>query len=86
MISKMQPGSSILNLVAREMALDIADFSYSPDFVEHVPGISNSVADVLSRKWQMGTEFKLPDILKGSREDSAPKRGPDFWRSQRPAG
>ena len=33
----------------RELALDLAEGAFTPDIVEHIPGVSNEWADALSR-------------------------------------
>ena len=40
LLCKMQPHSARLGLLAREVALDIAASSYTPDVAAHIPGIS----------------------------------------------
>ena len=37
------------SLVARELAIDMARTTYTPQIVEHVPGVANVIADLLSR-------------------------------------
>ena len=49
MIGRLQPHSEQLGILAREVALDIAASTYSPDEVQHIPGITNTAADYLSR-------------------------------------
>ena len=49
MLCKMQTRAASIGIVAREMALDVADAIYQPLVAEHVPGIANIVADYLSR-------------------------------------
>ena len=39
-----------MGLIAREAALDVADGLYEPLVVEHIPGVANVLADVLSRR------------------------------------
>ena len=50
LVTKMQPHSPRLGLLAREMALDISASSYTPDTASHIPGVSNKAADALSRR------------------------------------
>ena len=50
LVTKMQPHSPRLGLIAREMALDIAASAYTPDSASHIPGIANKAADALSRQ------------------------------------
>ena len=46
---KAPTSSRSLGIVAREVALDVAEAVYSPDISEHIPGFTNRTADVLSR-------------------------------------
>lgn len=46
---KLAAGSSNLNLVAREVALDLALKNYRLTELSHIPGITNVAADALSR-------------------------------------
>ena len=62
LLCRMQPKSSSLNLVAREFDLAISLGSYLPDFVQHIPGVSNTLADILSRKFEF-TDFTQPSSL-----------------------
>ena len=71
-------------VVARELALDIADSVYDPQLVSHVPGVANLAADALSRKYQPDKRFTLPTILKGCVEVHPAERTPQWWRSKVP--
>ena len=48
---KMTSPSQPMGLVAREIALDVAAGNYQMTELRHVAGISNVVADALSRMW-----------------------------------
>eukprot|EP00972_Heterocapsa_arctica_P029332 4315574-Heterocapsa_arctica.AAC.1 len=52
-----------VNLVAREMTLDLSDGFYRPDLCTHTPGVASSIADSLSRRFQPGVTFVLPAAL-----------------------
>ena len=80
-VAKMQPKSKALGIVARELALDLADASYSVDFLQHVAGLANVTADALSRKEQPGKTFKLPSLLSNAVEVKPPARAPCWWRN-----
>ena len=41
--------SRSLGVIAREIALDVAEAAYAPDVTVHIPGIANKTADVLPR-------------------------------------
>ena len=69
--------------IGREIALDLADGCYSPDVLEHVPGISNRLPDVLSRRFEpkrSGSQWQLPAALHGVKQAHPPHRGPSFYR------
>ena len=68
-------------IVAREMALDVAESLYRPDVVEHVPGIANKVCDMLSRKFQPGAKFSMPSALKHANETVVAVRNKAYYRS-----
>ncbi len=85
MVAKMQPKSATLGIIARGLALDLAHASYAPDFVQHVPGLANDVADILSRQLQPGKTFELPAILSRAKEISVSQRDLSWWRAK-PAG
>ena len=62
LMTKMRPPpeSPGLTLIAKELALDIADGSYAPDLAEHVPGIANKGPDALSRRFMPRTADQGP--------------------------
>ena len=84
LVAKMQPKSKALLVIARELSLTISDCSYAPDFVEHVPGICNGIADELSRCAAVGSEFQLPVMLSNATFQAPPARNENWWRA-RPA-
>ena len=47
-------------IIAREIALDIAQNVYRPNVVEHIPGVSNISADALSRLCVPGKPETVP--------------------------
>ena len=83
----MRPASSShgLGVVAREMALDLSEGVYKPDIAaEHVAGVSNKTADVLSRKYEPGAIFQPPAFLDSRSEVVLPRRSRDFYRTMAP--
>ena len=80
------PGSAvrILGIIAREMELDIASATYTPDIVEHLPGVSNKAADLLSRRSQPGKVLSLPLYLTPETENLVDDR-PISWCKAMPA-
>ena len=73
--------SSMVNRVAREFALDLADAEFSPEFFVHIPGIANEVADVLSRKFDPSKTFVLPAVLNQAKEYTVEVRSVAYFRS-----
>jgi hypothetical protein len=71
------------SIVAREVALDIADALYAPNAVEHVPGVENVTADMLSRKYAPAKEstYALPQCLEGVEELVLPTRGRSYFQT-----
>ena len=80
LVAKMQPHSAQLGIIARELALDIASAAYAPDVVEHLPGIANTAADVLSRRLDPVKSYTLPHYLVGVPEISV-ERPPMWWKT-----
>ena len=68
-------------IIAREIALDVAEALYRPDVVEHVPGIANKVCDMLSRKFQPKAQYFLPTPLAQVLETIVPLRDKSYYRS-----
>jgi len=70
--------SPSINLIAREVALLVAAACYKPVLAEHVPGVANVLADVLSRKFQDRDGWRLPLALQQASEVHPPTR-PRCW-------
>ena len=51
-------------LVNKELALLYTKAAFLPRHVEHIPGLTNGLADELSRIWEPGAGYKIPDALK----------------------
>ena len=83
MVCRMRPHSASLNIIARELALDIADSMYEPQIASHIPGVSNVIADILSRKFAPAAkqEYKVPSLLAECAEIHPPERNSAWWRS-----
>ena len=75
---RAKPKARGLGRIARELALDFSRCSYRPKWFEHIPGVSNVISDVLSRKYQPGKSFRLPAALKHATETSVPPRDKSF--------
>ena len=80
MCCKMQPHSTSLGIIAREMALDIASSAFSPEDVAHIPGIANKAADFLSRRYTPNKpSLSLPSYLPEHLETTCCPRERDWW-------
>ena len=56
MIVRMKANGASNALIARALALDIAEALYEPQVCSHIPGISNLIADHLSRMRALGRQ------------------------------
>ena len=67
-------------LIAREIALDMADSLYQPNVIGHLPGVANTIADYLSRPEKRRT-LPEPRALAGAIRRSVPHRPRSWWRT-----
>jgi hypothetical protein len=81
---KLKTSGTGSGIIAREIALDLAQSEYKPNVVQHVPGVDNIVADELSRKFQPEHVFTLPTALAGVTEIQLPVRDRSYFRSTMP--
>ena len=73
---------SPLTLLARELALDVAESSFEPDLGSHLPGDANTLADVLSRRFAPGAAvWAVPAQLTAAAEVRLPARDRSFYRT-----
>jgi hypothetical protein len=79
MAANLKSSGRAVNIIAREMALDLAQALYAPDIVEHRPGVTNIAADMLSRRFDPSKIFILPDCLRDAQEVTLPRRGAKWW-------
>ena len=82
LLCKMQPKSASLNIIAREIAPTTSFVSYMPDFIQHVTGVSNNVADALSSRFEVG-DFVLPSSLENAFECTLQERDAQWWLTRR---
>ena len=78
MLLNLTSQSSTMAIIAREIALDIAGGNYQLYELEHVAGVTNVVADALSRVWAPHhVDFPfLGDAVK----DLPPNLDDNFWK------
>jgi hypothetical protein len=60
MVLHFKRAGTSLNIIAREVALDVAASSYRPLVAEHIAGVANVSADALSRLHAPGGAHELP--------------------------
>ena len=77
---KLAAKSPSLNVVMRELALDLASAPLDLLVAVHTPGVANLVPDALSRRWAPEPK-PLPAVLVGCPQVEAPRRTPEFWRA-----
>ena len=65
MASRLQSPPRGVNYIAGELALEFTKASFVPMIVEHIPGIANEIADVLSRRRDpaRAPTWRLPPVL-----------------------
>ncbi len=71
-------------MVARELALDMAECCYRPQVCAHTPGVANVLPDLLSRLQQPGKQASLPTFLLHIPDTQLPARTGEFYRAVQP--
>ncbi len=71
--------------IAREVALEVGDGSYTPQVAAHIPGIANDVCDVLPRrrdphKWRT-RPWQLPKLLARVPRTEVPTWDSPYYRA-----
>jgi len=69
------------SLIAREIALIYSEAAFEPRMFEHVPGITNTIADALSRLHEPMSGYVLPPQLASIKETSVPVRRRGWYSS-----
>ena len=81
LFSSLKTQSKQLSTIAREFALDLGAASFKPEVVEHLPGVANTVADQLSRKFDPNKPFSLHPCLRTAKEVTPPPRPKSWWKT-----
>ena len=81
LVHNLKGKGGALAIIAREMALDVAGSEHEPDMIQHTPGVMNTTADVLSRKFQPGQVYTTPAALGNATECTPVPRDRAWWRS-----
>ena len=69
-----------INAITREVSLDLADGLYTVDALEHIPGVLNQWADILSRQFAPGNSAKIPAELLATKRFHPDLRVSTWWR------
>ena len=77
---RMCSTSPSINAISRELALDSTEGCYTVDLATHIPGISNTLPDELSRAWDPSPK-PFPRELLNVKRRAALKRDSSFWRT-----
>ncbi|CAK0818485.1 unnamed protein product, partial [Prorocentrum cordatum] len=84
MVLRLKSSSRGLNIIARELALELAEAAHRPLVAEHIPGAANVLADVLSRAADPSKPRALPPALREASRARAPARGRSRHRALSP--
>ena len=63
MVLHFKGSSAAWSVIARELALEVAEAAYRPLLAEHIPVVANVTADTLSRLHTPGGRYELPPEL-----------------------
>ena len=77
-------GQYTIDQFDREYALFMADGAYAPETLTHIPGITNTIADILSRRNdpQYRENWKPPEFLASAKRVYPPIRNDSWWLSR----
>ena len=80
LLINMRPHSVQMHLIAQEVAIDMAHYTFVPVIAQHIPGIGNVVADELSRWAQPGHSQKVPSYVQAPVKRVVPQaRTHSYW-------
>ena len=70
-------------IICPELALMYAESSFEPQVTLHIPGVSNTIPDALSRIFEPGKDYTIPEIL-STVEAQVPPLRDEAWYSTLP--
>ena len=76
--------STSLGLIVRELALLFGRSSHQPRLLSHIPGLSNTIADCLSRLYQPNGGKTMPAELSDVPRTMAPQRDESYYKTYLP--
>ena len=79
--SKLKGSSPAVRTLTREIALEFTEACFYPTEVQHIPGVTNVLADILSRRWdpQHSQGWQLPEQLRHLTPTAVPVRDSHFY-------
>ena len=77
----LKGSSQPLRLIAAEFALDLGKAEFRPDLIQHIPGITNTICDILSRRYDPNKTFYVPTQLRYAKPVIPATRVHSWWRS-----
>ena len=83
MTLELRAAGQTMSLIAREVALDVADALYSPAIVSHLPGLANTISDSLSRIFCPTGDYPVPPALLRAQRITCPTRTRNYYRTLR---
>ena len=79
--SKLKASSPAVRMLTREIALEFTEACFHPTEVQHIPGVTNVLADLLSRRWdpQYRDKWELPEALRHLTPTPVPVRDARYY-------
>lgn len=86
LVVKLRPDqqSHGMTLIARELALEFGAAAYKPRVFQHIPGLANDWADLLSRLRQPNKLVRIPGEFHAARRDVPPPRDEAYYATRQP--
>jgi len=73
-----------LNLIGRELSLELGDCAFIPSIIEHLPGVANDLSDILSRRTDPKKQpWVFPAVLAEVERTDVPLRDDSYFLSVR---
>mgnify|MGYP000034547704 CR=1 FL=1 len=80
LVLRMKAPAGALKAIAKEVAMVLSESPYRPASALHIPGLTNTLADALSRKFEPGeTNWILPKELEDVTEVKLTTRTADYY-------
>ena len=82
--SSLKGSSNGMSAIAREYAMDAGQGAYAPRVVSHLPGITNTVADILSRRNdpKYAASWSVPTFLARAERVYPCSRPLSWWQTR----